>query len=190
MRQPTHAYRSLVLGIAIVSLGACQPVVKEGQTAALAGPLPVLTFDERTAARQLTCEVSCSQFKLRTGNAQISWSNPAVAGAETRLDFAVHKNGFETGVFASFSPFAQRQELTPATVSSAKMREIPAFNVRMLKADLAKTGETRNSMTVEGLEPGLIYRWRILTRTARGWVPSQTVACPAPVCPADMIKEK
>lgn len=152
--------------------------------------LPILPYDKEKAVSRPGCEVFCSQFKLRTGNARISWETPKALEAHKRLDFTVHKNGFKTGAFASFPTLREKQEMTPATMAQPEMRGVRAFQLGLTEVKLAKQRGARASVVVEGLEPGLNYRWRVLTRTNDGWVPSETLVCAAPVCPADMIQEK
>ncbi len=39
----------------------------------------------------------------------------------------------------------------------------------------------------EGLEPGIIHFWRVLTLQAGGWVPSEITSFEAPTCVANMV---
>jgi hypothetical protein len=41
----------------------------------------------------------------------------------------------------------------------------------------------QSSVQVDGLEPGINYYWRVLTRTSVGWVTSETARCEGLTCP-------
>jgi hypothetical protein len=54
---------------------------------------------------------------------------------------------------------------------------------------VAQVPGTQDSAPWDKGEPGINYYWRVLTLTAKGWVPSQTSRYEAPICPVDSTPE-
>ena len=152
----------------------------------------------------LTCEVYCSETKLRTANARISWIGPGAvaagpeAAAAELLQTTVYKNGFAQDLYASFPTLGSGQEMAPEAAEALPEPEMRAYDLAILEvARPAASGPqaagaddpgARTSVEVEGLEPGMRYTWRIVFETADGQA-SETVTCEAPVCPADLQEE-
>jgi hypothetical protein len=49
---------------------------------------------------------------------------------------------------------------------------------------------TQTSLTWENLSPGILYRWRVLTRRRGEWVPSETSTFSGPTCVRDYVVPK
>ena len=186
------------------ALGLGLPAVLTGQMAVAEGQADVNSF---------RCEAYCSQTKLRTVNAKLTWIGPgmplgpsALADRQVeqeQIETTVFKNGFKKNLHASFStldPDTPNAMAIPGRTGSAPM--LPAYNLKLIgaqqpivsgaaaRASIAESPEKQErSVIVEGLEPGLTYRWRLRFRTVDGWTESQTIACEAPVCPADLQEE-
>ncbi|MDD5296226.1 MAG: hypothetical protein PHU46_04875 [Rhodocyclaceae bacterium] len=143
----------------------------------------------------LTCQVRCSDTKLRTGIAELIWSSP-VGAAATRdlpqLDVSVFHGGFTRGLYQSFGVIgegrAPQAEPSATRDIQAEGRTTRAYDLKLRVPEktravaTASGGEARQQVEIENLEPGLLYRFRL--RDAG--LDNQEVDCEAPVCPADM----
>jgi hypothetical protein len=160
-------------------------------------------------AVSLRCQMFCSETKLRTGVAVLSWAEDKVAPvalSDARIDVTVYKDGFQGNAFASFTGIGAGQKATLADgmVKALDGKSAPrAFDITLvdaLKAEGAATpalgrvaatvprGET--GVAVENLEPAVNYLWRLRFQRQGKSTVSETVMCMAPVCPADMVGEK
>jgi hypothetical protein len=170
----------------------------------------------QTPSLGLTCETYCSRTKLRTVNAQIRWIDPNVTlgekadatggPIEQELQTTVFKDGFTDGRFATFpsiEPSGVSPQVAPAREGQQPPTQLRAFDLRIVGVvrpramgeagrDLLKLSpeQRASSVVVEGLEPGLTYRWRIRYRSNADWQTSAPVICRAPICPADMREER
>ncbi len=153
--------------------------------------------DVEPAEGSLTCEVSCSETELRTAVARISWlgpRTPAGGGAAgpslaEELQTTVYKGGFDRDLYASFALGGEATEPKTAT-------DLPAYDLELvevtrpagrLEAAAGGGGAARTTVVVEGLEPGMVYTWRLVFETAEGRMISETVTCEAPMCTADYV---
>jgi hypothetical protein len=163
---------------------------------ALAGLLACPAHAQQTG---LTCQVRCSDTKLRTGIAEISWSSPAgatAARAQPTLDVSVFHDGFKRGLYQSFGALGARSKPEPLPSAArdiegeARTRRAYDLQLRVSKpsgeAAPAAKGVVRQQIEIENLEPGLLYRFRVRD----GGLGEQEVACEAPICPADMKEGK
>lgn len=149
---------------------------------------------------RLTCQVRCSETKLRTGIAELSWVGAAGAAARTAeqptLDVTVFRGGFEQGLYQTFGAIGERStpQPQPGARRSAETdaRTARAFDLILNRpetsptARAARPGEASQTIEIENLEPGVLYRFRL--RDAG--LGDQEVTCKAPVCPADMKERK
>jgi hypothetical protein len=169
---------------------------------------------EMEPSMKLTCEVSCSETKLRTAVARLTWTGPGtlqgqtlVPGADAavqgeRIDASVYADGFASDHYASFPTVATDAEMAPQGLAAAQAETLPAYNLSIVDVDrdssadaelmgltaATDAGEMKvSTVVVEGLEPGLNYTWRLVVETADGFEVSDTVICQAPVCTADML---
>ncbi len=161
--------------------------------------------DDAAGAGSVTCEVYCSETRLRTANARISWlgagtfpgaASPAASAVGEQLQATVFKNGYDQDLYASFSTLGSGQELSPQAAGVLPEPEMRAYDLTILEvaepSPLAASIDdpaARKSVEVEGLEPGMRYTWRVVFKTADGQEISETVTCEAPVCPADIRAE-
>lgn len=161
---------------------------------------------DATGAGTLTCEVYCSETRLRTANARISWigpgmfqggPSPAASPTAEQLQTTVFKDGYDKDLYASFSTLGDGQGLSPQAASVLPEPQMRAYDLSILAVAQPTAGPgllaasaddpaARTSVEVEGLEPGMRYTWRIVFSTADGQETSETVTCEAPVCPADL----
>lgn len=152
----------------------------------------------------LTCEVFCSETKLRTANAWIRWTlGPApaleaagladAAQAPQRLETTVFRDGFKQDDLYLRLPVAGPgvEALTEAPASKLRAYQLSIISREEPEALAAVAGElpAGTSAVIEGLEPGVNYTWRLVIETGDGEFVSETVTCQAPVCPADMQGE-
>jgi hypothetical protein len=154
----------------------------------------------------LRCETFCSPDKLRTAVARLIWVDPAIEDEATRaagvapapeIDTTVFKEGFEEGLFASFPTAEPGTRAAPAFAPSRDAAgALRAFDLQVtgvvapqirgapsLEMAAPAAAQRETSVTVENLEPGLEYRWRLRFSSERE---SEVVVCVAPICVADM----
>lgn len=145
---------------------------------------PVLEMDTGFISN-FHIEVFCSDVKLRTGNALLTWNSEEKYFDKQRLDLTIYKNGFEINIFTTLWPLKENQEF-----QTTKMVELPnrvdnqSLFLNTIAVDINKQ-EKSVLVELEGLTPGLTYFWRILTLTKKGWVPGIIIRSEAPVCPSD-----
>lgn len=192
-----------------VGAGGQRPA--ENSSAGAAVQLPA----ENAAAQSpsgltVTCEVFCSQTKLRTANARIRWmfqpgalaagGMTTLANAKQTLEVSVFDQGFDKGLFAtlpiSISPGDRQGAPLPrpiAALAQGKPPTLRAYQIRLIEIERPTTrSDAAGEMTVviEDLEPGMNYSWRIAIEAPNGRVMSVPVTCQAPTCPADMIRRR
>jgi hypothetical protein len=161
------------------------------------------------AGLALTCEAYCSETKLRTANARIRWKlvpGPALdaakarnlSTAEQRLETTVYKNGFDKDLYLSL-PISQtgyERAVPSSSLAKQGQERLRAYQIRIVDVErprskeLFATGAAETVAVVENLEPGMNYTWRLVIQTDADKVASPTVTCQAPVCPADMVRER
>lgn len=149
--------------------------------------LPVLSGDINVVGA-FHIEVFCSQTKPRTGMAKLSWRTDKRLFSKQRLDVTVYKQGFEKDLYTILWPIrAEQQFQIPRSNKLEETSRALALNAVNVNVD-----EKQDSIVVklEGLEPGLVYFWRVCTLSNKGWRQSSVVRCEAPVCPADMKEEE
>lgn len=134
----------------------------------------------------LLIETFCSPTRIRTGVARLSWETKPELVESQRIEVTIFKDGFQKGLFGSMIPLKPRQPFQPPEVKEPELRALaPVTDLRL--ADVRFEREQGvNNIEVEGLEPGLIYFWRLFTLIDDEWVPGETVQVEAPVCVADM----
>lgn len=146
---------------------------------------PVLTADEQSAG-DLNVEVFCSPTKIRTSVARLTWVNPDSA-QQQRIDVAVYKQGFEEGFFGTLSPIKPQGKFLAPELKEPELNALaPVLDLAIVEATYDEE-RAEMSLDIEGLEPGLIYHWRVVTLTDEGWVSGNIASVEAPVCVADML---
>lgn len=153
---------------------------------------------------RLTCEVFCSQTKLRTANARIRWTVPgatlraagieSAAATTTRLETTVFRDGFAKNLFIAL-PIAGRGEVgIQPLAQQPQQAQRRAFQIRVIEVAAPSRvteagGADEHAVVVENLEPGVLYTWRAVVEAGSNRVVSLTATCEAPVCPADMVPD-
>ncbi|MDO8208517.1 MAG: hypothetical protein Q7T38_11990 [Gallionella sp.] len=143
----------------------------------------------------MTCQVRCSDTRLRTGIAELSWFSPPGASAtrvQPTLDVSVFHGGFKSGLYQSFGVIGEggvpKAKAGASRDVKSEGRTTRAYDLKLHVSEKSRAvaeasgGKTRQQIEIENLEPGLLYRFR-LGNAGQG---DQEVACEAPVCPADM----
>ena len=138
----------------------------------------------------LSVEVGCAEDDPRTGFADIGWSARPDLLERQRLDVTIYKDGFERGYFVVL-PLGRTDDGFLHARPGQEMQEQPYG--RALRLRVTDVGRPERqaavSVRVEGLDAGLEYFWRVLTRTETGWVPSPIVRRSAPTCVADYQRQ-
>jgi hypothetical protein len=147
----------------------------------------------------ITCEVFCSQTKLRTANARIRWY-PSKAGPEAArlaavqptLQTTIFPDGFEKNLYVTVTTGPDAVQRAPVAAAEAAKRQLRAFQFRVLQVERDRTSESgtpESGVVIEDLEPGMNYSWRVVAESGAAAVRSAVVMCQAPVCPADIVRE-
>ena len=198
----------------LILLLACRSAGADPQTVGIpTGGTKTITQappeQEAAAGIALICEVYCSETKLRTANARIRWKlvpGPALdaakartlPAAEQRLETTVYKNGFDKDLYLIL-PMSQTgyERAAPSdALSKQGQGRLRAYQIRIIDVERPKstelfaTGAAETAAVIENLEPGVSYTWRLVIQTDAGKVVSPAVTCQAPVCPADMVRER
>lgn len=134
----------------------------------------------------LTVKPFCSETKLRTGVASLTWRTNKDLFEKQRVDMTAYKRGFEKGLYTTMWPLKKGGRFQES--GSSKLPDRASSQSLFLEVIEMNFDRERGttSMKVEGLEAGLNYFWRVLTLYDGKWVPSDIVSCEAPVCPADI----
>lgn len=203
-----HPPRVLAAGLAalLLAMGSA-PLPRAEAAQAAAQPAarvePGLTID---------VEGFCSETRLRTSNARITWraGRAALAGmasltaAPQRLETTVFKGGFEKGLYvalpigdaAADRPIAAIAPAIPGVAGAAQQTLTRrAYQIRLIAvtapraaAAAAAADTSEMDAVVENLEPGVNYTWRLAVDAPAGRMVSPTVSLRAPVCPADLVE--
>jgi len=202
-----HPPRFLPAGIAVLLLtsgSTPMPHVEAAQAAAQPSTPrvePGLTLD---------VEGFCSETRLRTSNARITWRARATAlgagvasldAATQRLETTVFKGGFDRGLFvalpigdaAADRPIAAIAPGGAATGAAQQTLTRRAYQIRLIQVNASRvsataTDSSQRDAVVENLEPGVNYTWRIAVDAPAGRMVSPSVSLRALVCPADLVE--
>ena len=156
---------------------------------------------ESPSGLTLTCEVFCSQTKLRTGNARLRWRiDPAararsglatLAEAKQTLELTVFDQGFEKGLFVTMPVSQPVTGRAVAALAQGKPPTLRAYQVQLIAIERAPEraadATSEMSVVIENLEPGMNYSWRLTIEAPKGRLVSAVVTCKASICPADII---
>lgn len=175
---------------------------------AAAAPLAQASQAAARVEPALTLEVEgfCSETRLRTVNARVTWRAAApalapgaasLAGATQRLETTVFKNGFDRGQFVAL-PIGDASVERPvaAIAPPAAAQQAPArraYQIRLIAVNASRpsaavAGAAEMDAVVENLEPGVTYTWRLALDAPAGRLVSPSVTLRAPVCPADLVE--
>jgi hypothetical protein len=81
-----------------------------------------------------------------------------------------------------------RWKVAEAAVAAEQRVDVAGTSARFREGTFAKHGALSpgtTSMVLRSVEPGIAYRWRVLSKTAQGWVASATGRFDGPTCPVD-----
>jgi hypothetical protein len=200
-----HPPRVFAAGLAALLIAIGSSPLPRAEAAQAAQPAarvePGLTLD---------VEGFCSETRLRTSNARITWRARAsaiagmasLAAAPQRLETTVFKGGFEKGLYvalpigdaAADRPIAAIAPAVPGVAAAAQQTLTRrAFQIRLIsvaapRAAAAAADTSEMDAVVENLEPGVNYTWRLAVDAPAGRMVSPTVSLRAPVCPADLVE--
>ena len=134
-------------------------------------------------------EVSCTNSVPSSDRVTLIWNSHPPLDDRHRLDLSVYKNGFAQGRYASLWPLERGQR--PQRLKSSKLRPSPAEPT--LRPRLTRVGSDPEqgsaSVSLEGLEPGLVYELRLLTLKDDGWLPGSVARVQGPVCITEAHRE-
>lgn len=199
--------RLLAAGLAALLLGSGSTLLPRVEAAQPAAQPAVRVEPGLT----LEVEGFCSETRLRTSNARITWrAQTTVLGAGVasltaapqRLETTVFKGGFEKGLYvalpigdaAADRPIAAIAPGVPGVAGAAQQTltrrayQIRLITVNAARASAAAADTSEMDAVVENLEPGVNYTWRMAVDVAAGRIVSPLVSLRALVCPADMVE--
>ncbi len=151
--------------------------------------IQVLTDRDEGSALLVDIEGQCSEVHLRVPEARVVWRvdssrapegaivSDLVASEDFRVDFSKYPEGLERSQFESLT--TTRAEATRSYESAHE------------PVDDAKSADTLESLAlvIGNLEPGVVYRTRVLALTPEGWISSPEVRFMSPVCAVDGLDE-
>ncbi len=201
-----HAHRAtcVVVSCAAVVLVA-QGGVPAVRTEAVQAPAGQATARVEPGLT-LHVEGFCSETRLRTSNARITWRARAsalgagvasLATATQRLETTVFKNGFDRGLFVALpiGDAAADRPIAAVAQAPAAQQQPPrrAYQIRLIEVNAARAAvaaadTSEMDAVVENLEPGMNYTWRMAVDAAAGRMVSPSVSLRALVCPADLVE--
>ena len=135
----------------------------------------------------LQCAASCSEKNDGVSIARVSWKSDAMQPERVSLDWTVYKNGFNIEAYASFSPLQAQPEPRPVFAKS-EIREARPFQIRLRSTERSTNDRWISGATLENLEPGVNYHFRLQFERDGRRVISETVMCTASVCIRDEEK--
>jgi len=149
----------------------------------------------------LHVEGVCSETKLMTSNALLRWSMPKAAidtyglagfaAARQNLEVTVYKNGFATGLLMTFPLGQTAQGRQPPRLAQAVRPQLRAFQINLINVGQPKVEAAASELeaTVESLEPGVNYTWRVAIDTPGARIVSAPVTMEAVTCVADIVED-
>lgn len=151
----------------------------------------------------VTCEVFCSDVKLRTSNARLRWTLAdgapttalrSLANTTQSLETTVFSAGFEKGLFVTLpiGPASADRPVQARRAPAAAQLQRRAFDIQLIELESpadARTPGSQSGAVVEGLEPNVNYTWRLGVDTPAGRVYSAPIMCRPLVCPADLVDD-
>lgn len=181
------------------------PAAPVGSGVLTAAQAPAQTTDARLT---VTCEVFCSDVKMRTSNARLRWTladgAPQTAAPTTALrslanttqslETTVFSGGFEKGLFVTLpvGPASADRPVQATRGPAAAQLQRRAFDIQLIEVESpadARTAGAQSGAVVEGLEPNVNYTWRLGVDTPAGRVYSEPIMCRPRVCPADLVDD-
>ena len=143
-------------------------------------------FRQQPTSPAFECRVFCSEEKLRTPVAELTWRSTEARLSTSRIEVTVYKDGFQTGSYVALgSTEGARSIRLPQTRKTQEL--IPALTeLVVVEARSSRVRSGAVAVRIEGLEPGLNYFWRVVSTTTGRQIAEGTTKCQAPVCPADM----
>ena len=178
MVQPFRSLKFLLIIVALSFL----PVSVGAQTRRPA------RFRQQTPSAAFECRVFCSEEKLRTPVAELTWRSTEARLSTSRIEVTVYKDGFQTGKYVALrSTKGERSYQLPQVKQAQTQELIPALReLVVVEASSLRARPGVVAVRIEGLEPGLNYFWRVVSTTSGRQIAEGTTRCQAPVCPADM----
>lgn len=154
------------------------------------GQLGLALSPERTTTISGVADVWCSDVRLGTAVARLSWSpedgGEAVKAGGTppaiRAEVTRYPLGFERNAFTVHEPGSQAmQSMQPASAQ----RGTASMSKMMVDAPPLPVADAEFVLLTD-LEPGVNYTWRLAVRADEGWAPSvEAMTFQAPICPVD-----
>jgi len=177
---------ALGLGIAASCQGHRKQSVQVDATRLL--DLPVLP-GAGTEKDRLRVEVSCSETIPSTAVATLTWRFHAELHDRQRIDLTAYKHGFHQNRYATLWPLKSGQQPRALAVSKLRKRHLEPVLLPRLKSLSRDPRQGSTTATLEGLEAGVVYDFRLVTLKGDAWVPGPAVRVEPPFCVTDEFNE-
>lgn len=157
---------------------------------------PVVSAQEgpgvcRTVETGLACATYCLDGMPRDPFAAISWK-PHSLPEPLSLELTVFKGGFEQGEVAVFDDVSLGGNAKQAAATGKRAAVYRGKDERDLAwKDVALVSQSapEPAVTLRNLEPNLLYRFRIVSRSDGGCVQSEVATCQPAPCVTDWVEE-
>lgn len=133
----------------------------------------------------------CDQNVIRTPVANLTWASSSLTPENLRLDVTHYGSlGFSRNSYLSLDVSQSQEILRFTNIYSADEEFITNTTLPDLSVLEFNSDESITELTVSGLEPGIIYKWRLV-----GYVRDEIFATPSrrligKTCIADLIEEE
>jgi hypothetical protein len=167
----------------------------------LRGQAPATKSQDMTG--ELQVRVSCSKVKPGVAIAEVSWPESKSASARAgavksgQLEVTTVKDGFSTGAAVRVWPSSGKDRIG-AGLGRTDHRIDPLRTLQVSSNGGAKAnagqspggskGTSTNSVTIQNLQPGINYFWRLQRNGGDAQLPTSIVTTTAPVCAVDYKK--
>lgn len=162
-------------------------IVTTAVVIASAWKMSVTSMTLQANSIELKCETSCSQTKIRTPQVILTFKAAESQLSQIALETTVFSEGFALGILARLTGITREGRFQ--VVRPENQRNVGGLSsLTIAGVEVSEpTGMVR--VTIEGLEPGLNYQWRLRSLDLATAL-SDVAICQAPACPFDQIEEQ
>ena len=146
----------------------------------------------RSVETGLSCEPFCHQGMPRDPFATISWK-PGSLPEPLTLELTVFKRGFEKGEIAVFEEVSLGGKYKGKKAEKGKRAAVyrgkDERDLAWKDVVLVSHPDADEALTLRNLEPNLLYRFRLISRSDGGCAQSEVATCQPVPCVTDWVEE-